>query len=103
HSHIPHLAPPLFPSTTLSRSWQEILCHPPLGATTLRHTISHHLACFKGLRHTRHCRHTKTEYPRLCFLRFPSTFCLPPFSALSRSEEHTSELQSLAYLVCRLL
>src|SRR5687767_15545510 len=26
---------------------------------------------------------------------------LPP--ALSRSEEHTSELQSLAYLVCRLL
>src|SRR2546425_9752791 len=24
-------------------------------------------------------------------------------SALSRSEEHTSELQSLAYLVCRLL
>src|SRR2546425_7889832 len=25
------------------------------------------------------------------------------FSASSRSEEHTSELQSLAYLVCRLL
>src|SRR2546423_3061676 len=27
----------------------------------------------------------------------------PPRSSSSRSEEHTSELQSLAYLVCRLL
>src|SRR2546425_2107373 len=26
-----------------------------------------------------------------------------PFRTISRSEEHTSELQSLAYLVCRLL
>src|SRR2546425_8259824 len=32
---------------------------------------------------------------------FPSSFrSMPPFM---RSEEHTSELQSLAYLVCRLL
>src|SRR5687767_15243039 len=34
-------------------------------------------------------------------------FCLRPWSATTRreerSEEHTSELQSLAYLVCRLL
>src|SRR3989441_4288948 len=28
---------------------------------------------------------------------------IPALLALSRSEEHTSELQSLAYLVCRLL
>src|SRR5205823_12186623 len=28
---------------------------------------------------------------------------IPPLSPLARSEEHTSELQSLAYLVCRLL
>src|SRR5205823_11817411 len=28
---------------------------------------------------------------------------LHPFDVLQRSEEHTSELQSLAYLVCRLL
>src|SRR2546423_3466175 len=28
---------------------------------------------------------------------------LPDRPAISRSEEHTSELQSLAYLVCRLL
>src|SRR2546425_5812660 len=29
--------------------------------------------------------------------------CSPWWGALLRSEEHTSELQSLAYLVCRLL
>src|SRR2546425_9492007 len=28
---------------------------------------------------------------------------LPELSSMMRSEEHTSELQSLAYLVCRLL
>src|SRR5687767_15700518 len=32
----------------------------------------------------------------------PAGLSIPP-SPLSRSEEHTSELQSLAYLVCRLL
>src|SRR2546425_9332011 len=32
-----------------------------------------------------------------------STRASSPFSSSSRSEEHTSELQSLAYLVCRLL
>src|SRR2546425_8925352 len=29
--------------------------------------------------------------------------CRPPAPVWNRSEEHTSELQSLAYLVCRLL
>src|SRR3989441_8668274 len=34
----------------------------------------------------------------------PSGTCRPrPERATNRSEEHTSELQSLAYLVCRLL
>src|SRR3712207_7568753 len=28
---------------------------------------------------------------------------IPPFASMSRSEEHTSELQSRQYLVCRLL
>src|SRR2546425_3367421 len=28
---------------------------------------------------------------------------VPPLERVARSEEHTSELQSLAYLVCRLL
>src|SRR2546425_5288718 len=34
--------------------------------------------------------------------RFPGTVALEPRHQV-RSEEHTSELQSLAYLVCRLL
>src|SRR2546425_7558473 len=35
---------------------------------------------------------------------FVNIHCLPvTFQTSSRSEEHTSELQSLAYLVCRLL
>src|SRR5712672_4880606 len=33
----------------------------------------------------------------------PATCCPPLASPSARSEEHTSELQSLAYLVCRLL
>src|SRR2546425_6971717 len=33
----------------------------------------------------------------------PSQYIATTLSAVSRSEEHTSELQSLAYLVCRLL
>src|SRR5229473_3860961 len=33
----------------------------------------------------------------------PRAFIAPPTPKASRSEEHTSELQSLAYLVCRLL
>src|SRR3989441_11026476 len=34
--------------------------------------------------------------------RYPSRRAALPVSGLLRSEEHTSELQSLAYLVCRL-
>src|SRR2546425_3642679 len=33
----------------------------------------------------------------------PSVACFQSSAMLLRSEEHTSELQSLAYLVCRLL
>src|SRR5687767_15475750 len=53
-------------------------------------------------------------FPRALFLHntlgifsrapFPETSALDPFGiGKDRSEEHTSELQSLAYLVCRLL
>src|SRR5687767_15214822 len=55
-----------------------------------------------------------TLFPYTTLFRSPprsytatSMFCLPPSpearEAADRSEEHTSELQSLAYLVCRLL
>src|SRR5229473_5266175 len=39
------------------------------------------------------CPHRRSAAPAIC----------PPRSSCTRSEEHTSELQSLAYLVCRLL
>src|SRR5229473_1733189 len=38
-----------------------------------------------------------------CAPGYWSTSIVPLLRSLSRSEEHTSELQSLAYLVCRLL
>src|SRR3989441_3980613 len=39
-----------------------------------------------------------------CFVLHICASCFPcPGNRSSRSEEHTSELQSLAYLVCRLL
>src|SRR6202451_4756553 len=42
---------------------------------------------------------------RIAELKAPSSryFTAPSFERLSRSEEHTSELQSPEYLVCRLL
>src|SRR5687767_15465025 len=54
---------------------------------------------------------SKKEYEILCELRDEPVELLPKylrqlnnrFTRDDRSEEHTSELQSLAYLVCRLL
>src|SRR2546425_3646669 len=43
-----------------------------------------------------------SKRPRWC-RRSPTSWTAPPRSSPHRSEEHTSELQSLAYLVCRLL
>src|SRR2546425_5468035 len=46
----------------------------------------------------------RTSEVRICLHRAGLKRSPPPRSACwSRSEEHTSELQSLAYLVCRLL
>src|SRR2546425_3858887 len=42
-------------------------------------------------------------FPHLSRLHHPFVFLAGPLIFLYRSEEHTSELQSLAYLVCRLL
>src|SRR4030067_2910974 len=41
---------------------------------------------------------SRSKFPGRCHLRFPTEW-----KSQMRSEEHTSELQSLAYLVCRLL
>src|SRR2546425_4849649 len=43
------------------------------------------------------------EWPPKAFTRPDSPFTIGVIGADERSEEHTSELQSLAYLVCRLL
>src|SRR3989441_4987432 len=71
----------LFPYTTLFRS------HFPASASA--HFSDH-----------------RSDVLRLCLsVGSGATPCFSPAAALDagRSEEHTSELQSLAYLVCRLL
>src|SRR5205823_8356158 len=52
------------------------------------------------------CRNDQGELPSNFATLNCSLFTWPPAlpaDAVDRSEEHTSELQSLAYLVCRLL
>src|SRR5205823_14839594 len=45
----------------------------------------------------------RNDGPRLCRRDQSERWALPSRRNSRRSEEHTSELQSLAYLVCRLL
>src|SRR5687767_15486487 len=80
----------LFPYTTLFRSW---------GRRRRRRRAS-------SCRRRSSCERTRRGRARRCARRSP------PFRSRAgdtdarrtrRSEEHTSELQSLAYLVCRLL
>src|SRR2546425_3959953 len=61
-------------------------------ATTEIYTLSLHDALPISVR----------DHPRVA-LRGPLTRSSPQLDRGARSEEHTSELQSLAYLVCRLL
>src|SRR3712207_7846809 len=79
----------LFPYTTLFRSWRLITL---LGLCATLPLYFHHLNVMRngGL--------TTTAAWHL----FDRTYDLPQ-SLLFRSEEHTSELQSRQYLVCRLL
>src|SRR5687767_15236963 len=76
----------LFPYTTLFRSSFFETIHRWLLALTKRSFYCEATACFGALRR------------RFCF-----PFSFLQISFFERSEEHTSELQSLAYLVCRLL
>src|SRR2546425_13125166 len=51
----------------------------------------------------RHCTRPPARAPPPAPTRPPPASRWPTYSYTTRSEEHTSELQSLAYLVCRLL
>src|SRR2546425_1517086 len=76
----------LFPYTTLFRSAARVAepPRPPLGS----HYPIHRLASRRASQSLRGRRSARTTIPS---------------ATRRRSEEHTSELQSLAYLVCRLL
>src|SRR5205823_12526513 len=83
-------SPTLFPYTTLFRSCehqrQSDLC---AGRCPEGQSVRHGLADLDATLFSFLCRRQQRPERRLC--------------ARGRSEEHTSELQSLAYLVCRLL
>src|SRR3712207_8826624 len=79
----------LFPYTTLFRSLGS--SEPNLWPS------SHNYKGSYGLQVT--CLYLILDFILAFYLPFPVT----PFSYISRSEEHTSELQSRQYLVCRLL
>src|SRR2546425_6621007 len=72
----------LFPYTTLFRSRQNAMRFP----SGLHRNAS---------RRSSSSSYTQSEVSLMTFS--------PPSPVRARSEEHTSELQSLAYLVCRLL
>src|SRR2546425_2718103 len=77
----------LFPYTTLFRSQglPDVLLH----------------GCERIAHHPSYVSQLDFAYNRLTLISVLRHICLPLW--VSRSEEHTSELQSLAYLVCRLL
>src|SRR5687767_15343409 len=75
----------LFPYTTLFRSPRCLL-----PSTASRKSILRHFRASDFGRTARECKFCSFAVPR-------------GLTARKRSEEHTSELQSLAYLVCRLL
>src|SRR5687767_15405487 len=75
-----------------------------------RSTLFPYTTLFRSVRAQRSCLHRRVMIRaagarNTQALRENSTRSSPPASptSKSRSEEHTSELQSLAYLVCRLL
>src|SRR5687767_15491065 len=88
----------LFPYTTLFRSVLVLLTGffaPQIRAQAfneydLKATFLYHLAQF-------------VDWPPEAFPTEETPFVIGVLGTDPRSEEHTSELQSLAYLVCRLL
>src|SRR2546425_11104911 len=93
----------LFPYTTLFRSLLLLfwcLLEAVIFSYVLFPTVSEVLAGLVGVE-----AHRLTGpflFVFLFLLILGSYACLQVLHGLERSEEHTSELQSLAYLVCRL-
>src|SRR2546425_7177585 len=83
----------LFPYTTLFRSHAEEhrVAEPPVRLDVLGGDVGNALDLA-------HQRPPGRDHPAAQALAHPD-----PRTGHGRSEEHTSELQSLAYLVCRLL
>src|SRR5205823_9438193 len=100
HLH-PHPRPTLFPYTTLFRSsgkWTgKILGEPILGEAKARAVCA--LAGEMHLDLSQCWAYGDSAQDRWMLLAVGRPVAMNP----ARSEEHTSELQSLAYLVCRLL
>src|SRR3712207_7522942 len=84
----------LFPYTTLFRSWIFPIRTPS--------TRQRKAAACMSLR-ARRDRHEKDKNPFHLFLDGTSFLASGDVHHSKRSEEHTSELQSRQYLVCRLL
>src|SRR5205823_14967206 len=92
--------PPLFPYTTLFRSRRNVRSHRP------RRKDRHGAAPEEVRRGTAVAQASRRRDAMQDIQRATagrSEFQPASFADLLRSEEHTSELQSLAYLVCRLL
>src|SRR2546423_10121263 len=91
--------PTLFPYTTLFRSEQAAL------GLAAEHAFAHHVE--RLLRHPDRAHAVVDPAATKPRLRDDKRLPLPAEQRFCRhahrSEEHTSELQSLAYLVCRLL
>src|SRR2546425_7729111 len=68
-----------------------------------RSTLFPYTTLFRSAAAATDCEPVATLENRFSIVLSPSTVAQPALENLFRSEEHTSELQSLAYLVCRLL
>src|SRR5205823_13792169 len=102
---LPRLPPPepaLFPYTTLFRSLKVVVFYRHRTIRAIRRWIV--VRNRPTVRRPHSTKHDKgSGPPPVTAVGSPLGGLPGPGVAFFRSEEHTSELQSLAYLVCRLL
>src|SRR5687767_15204472 len=89
----------LFPYTTLFRSVSQIEEMVRAGCEIVRLAVPNDDAALA----LKEIRKRVPDVPLVADIHFHYKLALLALEAGIRSEEHTSELQSLAYLVCRLL